>query len=593
MSILLCTLAASLSTALPAVHGAALVPVATTPPSAAQDAAQLVPADATMVFRIDSLASMRGLMSEFAEMFQEQFGDEELMDFLEDELGLPGDLGKLDRSQPLYVALTIDMAGPVRTFVVPSTDAAGLVASMADEKGPGGASWVAATSGNYVGVSNKEGYALGGEPSGLLSELAPGTVSMRIDLGTLISTFRPLIEMGLEQAELQMDQIAEMKDTPFDITPMLEAYLDFTWDVVDSADRFDLSLGTADGGLDTSFAFRVKDGSPLADFGGERTVDLREFPGVILPGSSVSAIVGADWEALMNKMEPMMDGVLGIYPEPLRSTMTRYMEAVKSAQALMGPVVATSANFGADGMRVAYYMTSETPGELMATLGTALQSFSNPEVGITVGAPAQAQVAGRAVVTYPMKVDFEKITRLMAEDELSEVDAERMREVMDSLYGEEGLEISMATSGSTLVVVLGSEEAFVAQALAGLDAAGVGGSAALKRGLAASAGSSFAFAYSIDFGTMMGQMAEMMKALGVEDAELDELPTSPLPIAVWGAVRTGVWTGGARTQMADLKRFMAEAQAMEQARSKKWQEELEAKMEELPEEVDEEEEDGR
>ena len=323
----------------------------TTPSAQDAEIARLVPADAVFVLRLESVDGLLEVVNVFASV-----GDNEPMDAgkLLGDMDLPGDAGQVDPSRPLLLAVAASpqTPEPVVTFVLPVRDVQAYQGSLAAQS-----RWRSATAGGYVGVSAGQGYALAAEPTALAAGLRPGVASMRLDLETLIAAYRPIIQMGLEQVEMQLDMLAGMAAGPVDIGPMLELYLDMVWDFIDSADRLDLGLVQTAGSLELAGALSTLEGSPMAAWGGAAPADLSSWPGQVDPEGSLVMAMGGDWANLMKRMQPMLDVSFALYPPETRKFFDDYMAASASLFPLMGPVFA-GGEFGPGGMRLGYVVRS-------------------------------------------------------------------------------------------------------------------------------------------------------------------------------------------------------------------------------------------
>ncbi|HVS17944.1 MAG TPA: hypothetical protein VMT18_05030, partial [Planctomycetota bacterium] len=249
----------------------ALLPLAVSAPQdPAADAARLVPPGSFLTLRVDSAEGLHRLAARLAGMAGDD-GPADAAAMLA-EMDLPGDTAQIDAARPGYVALSLQGMGMLTTFVVPARDAAAFTASLADET-----SLHTASAGAYVGVSQQAGYAALADPNPLVAALRPGLAAARIDLKTLIQTFRPMIEMGMGQLERMRDQAAlgMEQDAPMDMAALLEVYVEGIWAFLDSADQLDLALefdGSA--GQQRAWLTTLPD-SPMAKMGGDERFDLR------------------------------------------------------------------------------------------------------------------------------------------------------------------------------------------------------------------------------------------------------------------------------------------------------------------------------
>ena len=536
---LLAALGSALLTIAPPPSGSVLPP-ALPAQDAAAEAARLLPADTVFLLRIESAEGLLALVNEMAAAAGESplSAAEMLAD-----LNLPGDPGQVDTSRPLWLAVALSAqvpeGEPKLTFVVPAKELEAYQGSVADERG-----WTSAVSGGYVGVSQAAGYAASEAPSALAASLRPGMLSMHLDLETLISTFRPFIEMGLDQAETQLDTLAQMAEGPIDIGPLLEMYVDLAWDFVDSAQALDVALAQQGGSLELSGWLTTLEKSPMAAWGEGAPVDLSGWPAQVDPAATVSMALGGDWAAMMKRMQPLLEASFSIYAEEASGFMKEYLAASERLLPLMGPAF-IGGDLGSGGMRMGYVVRSEKPAQLLEGMAAVAQGFTGGAgtLGIGVSAPQNVEVGGVKAVRYRMEIDLEDLSASMGE-ELGEAERARMRDAMAALYGADGLTITLAPVGQALVAAFGGGDEFAQRVLTAPAGAARGVPADLQRALAEASGGSMALVYRFDLGKLVEEIGALAAALSGSQADFGALPTSSMPITIWGSIGGRTWSGG-------------------------------------------------
>lgn len=531
---------------------AALLPTLApqTAPTPADAAARLIPADATIVIRADSVDGLLALIGEVAPA---DTGELPPPEAVLTEMGLPGDAGLVDTTRPVWIAYSMSapMQPPQVTWVVAPRDADVFAGSVEGQVG-----WASIASGGYVGISQVQGYAELDKPAPAVAAMKPGLLAAHVELGTLIRSYRMFIDMGLANAEAQLDSMAMSEDPGLPVGPLLELYVDLARDLVDSAEGLDLSVARHGASLAFESSLVTSEGSPMAAWGAGKPVDLRAWPGAVDAGASISMAFAGDWASIMDRMQPLLDASFAIYPESTRKFFEDYMAACKPFMGLMGATYA-GGEIGGKGMRLGYLIRSAKPAELVEAMSAVAQRFSGGEqaAGVSIGAPEKVQVAGHDARRFRMDIDFEALAKSMGE-ELPAGQAEKMAQAMTSLYGANGLQITLAPAQDAVIAAIGGDDAYAEQVLkAPATARGV--PADLQHGLEAASGGSLGLVYRFDLGKLAEEIEALGAAMGQPAGELDALPKTSLPITSWMAVRGRTWTSGMALDVQGLASFVS------------------------------------
>jgi hypothetical protein len=554
-----------LSLALPsAAAPRASAPLQTQAANVPKEAALLVPDGTVLVARCESIDRLLELVNIFASLGEAKAGTPLDAAAVLEGMELPGDAAQIDNTRPLLVALSLASgSGEPVTFIVPVKDAPAFQASLgADEL------WQSAVSGSYVGLSKIPGYAVRTEASGLVSALRPGLVSLHVDLATVIQTFRPLIEMGLDQVEMMMDQ-ASMSEGSVDMSAILELYMDAIWAFVDSANGLDVAF-TFDGRLiEAQSTLTTLEGSPLAKFGGDAKHDLRPAARYLDPNAGAIMVMACDWARLVEQFGPTMDALFDAYPADLGAQFKRYMASYEGVLPLMGPLAAASGDLGPGGMRLAYTLTSPKPAELVAGSQQALLSLSgpgNPGDMIKLSAPEPVTIGD--VKAIRAHADFNFAALATAADVAGELDdqgLEQMQSVFEAIYGPAGIDITMAPLADRMVMVLGGDAAFATRALALSNTKFEQLPLDLQHALNAATGGSTAFVYRFDYGMIMSQMVPMFATIGMVGMEAFSGLKGSLPVTYWMAIHGTTWSSGVGLDVQRTVEFVREIQKAEAA----------------------------
>lgn len=531
------------------------------PQDSAADAARLVPPGSFLTLRVESAERLHEFIGRFAAMGGEELpGDAAAM--LSD-LELPGDASQLDTSRPGYVALSLQGMATLPTFVVPVRDAAAFQASLA-----GDASLHTASLGGYVGVSQQPGYAALAEPNPLVTALRPGMASARLDLKTLIQTFRPMIEMGMNQLEMMMDQAAfEMEqDAPMDMAALLELYVDGIWAFLDSADQLDVAL-TYDGKVvqARSWLSTLPD-SPMASFGGDQVFDLRPAARWIDPDAGFSMAMACDMAATMERFAPILDHALEAYPPELAGDLKRMMAAYAPVWPLLGNQAAATGDLGPGGLRASYQFLCPDPAALSAAMGEQLAKLAGESTSkaFTIAAPQAVEVGGKSAQRSMLTLDFEHMTESMLEGEdVEEEQLEQMNALMDAIYGKDGMQLVWQAVEERLTMALGGDEAYAAQTFAAQPGSLERMPVELREAIEAASGGSMGLVYRLDYGRLFGDMVPMFAQMGMEDLDVFAANDLSMPITFWMGIGKSTWSSGVGMdldQLAAVVKVMREAE---------------------------------
>lgn len=537
------------------------------PQDAAADAARLVPLGSFLTLRVESAESLHALGARMTAMAGEDVPADAAA--LLAEMDLPGDTSQIDVTRPGYVALALQGMATMPTFVVPVRDAAAFTASLADDP-----SLHTAVVGGYVGISQQPGYAALAQPNPLVTALRPGMASARLDLKSLIQTFRPMIEMGMGQLEMMMDQAAlEMEqDAPMDMAALLEVYVEGIWAFLDSADQLDLALAYDGKSAQLRSWLSTLPESPMAAMGGEERFDLRPAARWIDPEAGFSMVMACDMAKTMERFAPVMDLVFDAYPPDFAAELRRFMDAYEPVWPLLGDFTVASGDLGPGGLRSTYQILCPDPAAL-ATAMTAefskLAASEAPSKSFRISAPQPAEIGGKTVVRAKLDVDFRKLTEGMLEgEELDEAQFEQMQSMMDAIYGPDGLQMVWTPLQDRLTMALGGDDAFAAAALAAQPRDLARLPAELRDAIEAASGGSMGLVYRIDYGRLFSDMAPMFAGMGLPDME--ELGAFAaldlrLPITFWMGIADTTWSSGVGMDLDQLEAVMAALQELDAA----------------------------
>ena len=506
------------------------------------EALKLLPKDAVVVVRLESIDKLLALVNRFgAAGGAPSFDAEQLVE----DLGLPDFFKQIETNRPVWFAFAASSRSPAGafTYVTPARDPQAFIADLELE----GEGLNALPSGAYVGLTNAREYALASEPSPLASKMRPGLISVHANLGSLIETYREFIDTGIEAWEAQMDQMPVDEAAP-DMRPMFEAYTDLASDFIDSADELDLVLAETGTALELAASLSTLEGSTMAGWGAGPVIEIPPWPAQIDPNATLSMASAGNWALLMQRMKPLTDVSVAMYPESMRGFMRECLASSEAIYALMGPSFACF-DLGEGGMRAGYVSVSEKPAELASLVTSLINKIPKGEegFGITFSAPEQVSVDKVQAQRFHLSIDAEALTRASWDPDAVQPAAAELQESLSRLWGKDGLDVTLATNPKSVAVALGGDEQYVKSVLVERGPATLPPD--LQRALAAVKGSNTAAIYRFDLGRMMQQMSELMPS---EAADFSLLSMGSLPMCTWGSIRGRVWSSGVSVEMESL-----------------------------------------
>jgi hypothetical protein len=524
------------------------------------DAAWLVPADATILVRLESARAWNELVRAFAPLAGEAAAQHDLQALL-DGMASPGEPGaqaappRIDPARPLFLALELDpSAGQFVTLVAPVTN--GQPFRFQPTVGP----TTNVVRGAYTGVSNRPGYAASATPNALLAALRPGLVSVHVDLATLVAVYRPLIDMGLGQFEMMLDQAPADDQIGFDPQPLMEVYLGAVRALVNGADALDLALERRGDELGLRFDYREREArAPAAT-----VADVTPLLGHVDPGRSIQMALNGKATDYLAMFDGLTESLVGVYPEPLRTDARRLLALADELDPLLLPGLVVGFDFGAHGMHGSYVVRSSRPEELQARLEEALRTLDHEGGLLRVGAAEDLSAGGVAARVLPLEIQHEAllsaVTQMNAPSGGLPPGAEQeFRATMETLYGRD-LRLAIVPRGDLVALVLAGDDAELRADVARL-AAPAPAAPELVRLLTHVQGGALGFAYQLDFGRWMGQMFGALQ--GVLPGPGVDFPEQAASVGFWGSTGGGTWSGGMIMRLAELIGFVQALQGLE------------------------------
>jgi hypothetical protein len=516
-----------------------------------QDAAHLIPADAIVLLRLGSLQGLADIVTTVSTAAGEATGLDPAQILA--GLQLPLDPSTLDLSKPIWMAVAIDPAAPVPalTWVAAVKDA---VAAKRLESDLAGGPMAPVFQGDFVGFSMRAGYAVSETPSPLVAAMAPGLVSLHVDLAALVQAFGPIIDMGMKQARMEMEALP-MDQSGFDLAPMMEEYLDAIEALLDSAQSLDFALERRGERLAFSGSLLARAGSAMDGWESDARVDLATLAGHLDPLDSIQMLGAWDWAAMQRRLGSFVEAALDAYPEEMARQMTvLWDEQVAMADQFL-PGVASSFHLDAQGVRGVYVLRAKDPALVIERLGAIMEGFTGPESMVSFERGEPLASGERHATLWRVNVSWD------AFDELGEGEGQQARRFMEEFYGKE-LCLAMATNGPDQVVTYMGPEARVRAAFE----RGSGDSPTrpgLTRLLERAGSGAPSFVYLFDFGRLLGSVNQAIGAFAPGEAAV--LPDLPLEFGNWFSIRGALWSAGVEADLGQIVRYVQAATQLEAA----------------------------
>lgn len=538
-----------------------------------EDFAALVPADATLLVQIRSIAEIAEEAESFrasAALDEEPVNARELLTTLLEPVGYESYAGSILLHQPIGLSMSLGDSAfePTLTLIVPVKDPQQLMEQLA--RSEDGISTRA--SGSYVAISMGDAAAgASGAASPLLTDFPPGMFSMRADLGALIRAFRPFIDMGLEQFMPLMQEAMEEDPMPMgDPAELMNWYLKWIRDGLDSAERLEVALDVQE--PDVTFELRLlnREGSPLALIARPERIDFAALAGKIDPDSAMQFLLSYELAGQFQQFTGIYDGMLeglnqqaGIPPEVV-AAFGAYLGSMKEILPMLGRDMAGSYGFGPDGVRIAVTVQAADPAGVAERAAALLRGPELTAVGLVAGPETRSEMAGRPSISWTQTMDFSRIQSLAAAAGTDNfLDPDQFDELSALLLGQGGMQIALMPGTGEVAVLAGGDPAWRAEMARRLTAGGKPDPELMKALAPLEGANPFMFA-SVDIAPLFRFVGSLAKAVGATDDDLQEISQlmgdgSSLRLSYYGGVQGPEMVLGARFDLAGFARLISSA----------------------------------
>ncbi|MDF1798750.1 MAG: hypothetical protein P1V81_06205 [Planctomycetota bacterium] len=545
----------------PADAPAAPVALATTAtPGTSVPAAMkvLVPDDATIFAMTSPLSELERVVASIAEDVNPDMAGMVSVDMLLQLAMPPGfDGSAIDRSRPVGVAVgPISMAAEPQIYaLIPTANPDAIKAAL-----PGGAErYATRVSDGYIGVTMGLAYGNSTGASSLLQNMPAGLITVNVDMETLLTDFRPMIDFGLQMARMQMESASEEINAAsgypgMDIVEMMEVYFGMLDGFLDSVVEMRMSLDIQETLLDMRVEYAVGEGSPMSSFAGTGDLDLDRFL-PLLGNESFAMLMGADMGELMEKSMPFMEAIFDTYPQPMGDGLRESMDSMQSLYSMFGTGMAASGDFTDKGLTFAAYFDGAQYDQLMVEYDKMLKAPYMAAMGMHYVDTKKGRLGEIELTRYTF--DYDVATLLgMTGEELDEASMAEMEAVLRAMYGEQ-MVTTFAKSGDMAVLTLGGGDEYLQEAIGRLDnPTRVPEDMQRLAGLAKTTNPFMA--YRMDLGKLITTMIPMLESnLGAPSSGMEMFEGTSLPMNMYFGASPKSWTGGFMVDLVQVNDFVA------------------------------------
>jgi hypothetical protein len=374
----------------------------------------------------------------------------------------------VDMTRPMAVALSlVDQGGaviPMPTFIIPVKDPQAALAAAAQSGSPG----KRLLAGDYLGVSFDQAYQLGNTTPAIAKDLAAGHVCARFDIKGIVARYRPMIEKYMNPAVLQANPA-------FAANPQAVAYLGGVMDglkaFLESLDTIEASVTLNGGAVDLRATMTMVEGSefalPVKGGGfGDATKSLAAAD------ADFVLLMRANWSAIMDLVEPMMEGMVGMAPPEQQQDWRTYMKKARELYDTMGDTLAYAGDFTDNGIAVSIFAEVDKPESYLARYRDLIESPAVKSFGMEMSSHDTETIDGVEMDRFSMKFDFAALMALSVgqdlppevADEAEEAQA-NMDRMMTAMFGPNGIQVRQGAVDDGIVMVMGGDQKYAARAV--------------------------------------------------------------------------------------------------------------------------------
>lgn len=535
---------------------------------------RLVPADALALLYAPSVDTLNAKAKVLVARFDaREAATFDVGDAVKDVAGPAYD--QLDRTGPLAVALSPGPdAGspPAPTFILPMKDAAAAAKSFGDLHGRP----APVVLGRFLALSQATGYGAAGTASPMLEGMLAGDVSVRIDLGRAVATYRKQFDRLLGSIEEGPPGIVSADTKPAQgpppdpsmdrprgaANPMFKAVGGMLRTLLDSAERLDLALRLDGTNVRLDGTFLAKEGSALAK-ATPATADLAALATLLPDDQPLAVLASIRLADVFDASSSLMSASLASMPEERQASMRKMLAMSKDLFTVLGDGAAMAMDLGKDGLEGITVSTAKDPAAYLAKWDSIHADSSYralaAESGSTIEALPVTKVDGVEVREMRLKFDFDRLAPDSGMPATPPRDA--ARQAIESIYGKDGMHLRTVVLGDRIVTSIGAGDARLRKAIAASKAGAAKAPAGIASALAL-AGAHPSWVVRADLRTLLRSVTSLVRA-GRDAAMEDAGPAAPsgpaAPLIFFASVDQRTYRAGLTLDVAPLVELMTSA----------------------------------
>jgi hypothetical protein len=530
------------------------------------DFARLIPKESVLLVRLTSTEELLPPVERVRASLMPAGAPWKAVDLLA-ALEIPANVALIDPQAPLGFTLAVSRERPIPTpvYVLGTLDPEAFVASLAPP-------WRerARVSGGYVGVALSGAYEPGEGSEALLRGLPEGLLVARIDFQRLIEAYRPLIDLGLLQAESTLD--APQGHGALDVRNFMQSFFDLAVAFLDSAERLDVVVEVRGARAKISGALDTVEGSVLSTWGRPEEVDYAGLARRLDPESAIQVVSTFDTSEYTHQVLTAYGSILeyssaaGHLPEPFGDAGRAALEVLGEIRCHVGRTTLSSLDFGPPGPRGAFFYESSSPEELARGLERLLELPDLAPLGVVPGGGVPLEIGGAKVVRRVASFDLDAFAAALPD--ARRPSDEHLLAVQDALdrIVPEGLQVALGTvpgpapgddeSGWALCVV-GGDEAYLRKAVERFSAADPAADSVWAPAISGLKGANPGGFFRYDVPRALAGVQRITAALGVPGAvETSALEGISFRLMGWAGIDGATWRGGLALDLDELARFL-------------------------------------
>jgi hypothetical protein len=545
------------------------------PPALAQsredvdaDFARLIPEESVLLVRLTSTEELLPPVERLRAALQPAKAPWKAVDLLA-ALEIPANVALIDPQAPLGFTLAVSRERPIPTpvYVLGTLDPEAFVASLAPP-------WRerARVSGGYVGVALAGTYEPREGSEALLRGLPEGLLVARIDFRRLIEAYRPLIDLGLLQAESSLD--APQGHGALDVRNFMQSFFDLALDFLDSAERLDVVVDVRGPRAKISGALETVEGSALSTWGLAEEVDYAALARRLDPDATIQVASTFDTTGYTRQVLAAYGAILeyssaaGHLADPFHDAGRAALEVLGELHCHVGRTTLSSIDF--EPPRAAFFYESPDPVELARSLERLVELPELAAVGVVAGEGVPLEIGGTKVVRRVATFDLDAFAAALPDAERpSDEQLLAVQDALDRMLPA-GLQVALGAvpeedseqhaekdERGWAFCVVGGDEAYLREAVERLPAKDASADSAWAPAVSGLKGANPGGLFRYDVPRALAGVQRITAAFGLPGVEqAPHLGGMSFRLLGWGGIDGGTWRGGLALDLDELARFL-------------------------------------